>query len=269
MARRRIRRGTTPKIVGGVAILLFCISALAGVVGYVLYLQGMHGRYDPDTFCPYDGNHDRTAILVDASDPLSPTQVKRVREYLEDLRHRLSLHEWVGLYVLSEANLVLPSPVFALCNPGSAEEANLLYENPERIRRQFADRFQKPMITALAQLTTPSVPQATSPILEMIRSVITDRHYRSSGHRRLIIISDMLQNTREYTHYAGDYGFESFKALAYARDFLNLSMLNVDVEVLYLKRTATETLQTRRHVGFWELYFSAVDADLDRVEPLL
>lgn len=269
MGRRRLKRGSTPKIAGGVVILLFCISTLAGVVGYVLYLQGMHGRYDPDTFCPYDGNHDRTAILVDASDPLSPTQVKRVREYLEDLRHRLSLHEWVGLYVLSETNLVLPSPVFALCNPGSAEEANLLYENPERIRRQFAERFQKPMIAALAQLTTPSAPRATSPILEMIRSVITDRRYRSSGRRRLIIVSDMLQNTRDYSHYTGDYSFELFRAQAYAREFLNLSMLDVYVEVLYLKRTTTEALQTRRHVGFWELYFSAVDATLDRVEPLL
>lgn len=271
MARRRRRgRGSGPKRLAGAAILALSLAVLGGMGGFALYLQDQRGRYDPDTFCPVDGTHDRTAIVIDASDPLSATQVKRVREHIEDLRRRLRLHEWVGLYVLDQDNLVLPRPVFALCNPGNEDQANPLYENPDRIRRQFVERFQEPMVRAVERLATLEPDgQPTSPILEMVRAVATDREYRSSGRRRLVIVSDMLQNMPGYSHYKGSHGFDSFRVLPYSEEFLNLSLLDVDVEVLYLKRITTEGLQTLGHVRFWENYFDAVDASLVRVEPLL
>ncbi len=270
MARRRRRGGSAPKQAAGVAILAVCFAIMAGLGWLFLHLKEQQARFDPETFCPLDGRHDRTAILIDASDPLSATQVKRVREHIEDLRLHLELHEWVGLYVLGEDNLVLPRPVFALCNPGNAEQANPLYENPDRIRRQFAERFQAPMVEAVERLAEENTEeQSTSPILEMVRAVATDRGYRSSGRRRLVIVSDMLQNTPQYSHYSGEPDFGAFRESGYAGDFLNLSLLDVDVEILYLKRTKTAALQTYGHVRFWEQYFDAVDASLGRVEPVL
>ncbi len=249
--------------------MVLAIGTLGGM-GYAAWrLHASQSQYDPETFCPLDGSDRHTAVLIDASDPLSATQVKRVREYIEDLRKNLEPYEWVGLYVLNQDNLVLPQPVFSLCNPGNADQANPLYENPERIREQFESRFLRPMAEAVESLVASRLEtQNTSPILEMIRAVASDRRFRS-GNRRLIVISDMLQNVPQYSHYSGDYDFDSFRLNPYSENFLGVSLLMTEIEVIYLKRPSTVNLQTHGHVGFWERYFDAVDASLERVEPVL
>ena len=272
MARRRRRGGggSNAKTLLAAVILAVALGSLAGLAGFIWHLNVEKSRFDPETFCPHDGSDWHTAILIDASDPLSSTQVKRVLEMLGDLRRDLRLHEWVGLYVLDENDYALPQPEFALCSPGSEEQANPLYENPERIRRTFEEEFQQPLVLAVEELGTEGQPeQSTSPILEMIRAVATDRSFRFSGTRRLVIVSDMLQNMPEYSHYRGTADFGQFSGLEYAKPFLGMSLLDVDVEIIYLKRAQTARLQTRGHIRFWEEYFDSLDASLNRVEPVL
>jgi len=272
MARRRGRgRGRSSfKNALAAAILAAAIGTLASLGFFVLHEQEKRGSYDSETFCPLDGSERHTAILIDASDTLSPTQVNRVIDHVDGLRRDLDLHEWVGLYVLDEDDISLPQPVFALCNPGSGAQANPLYENPERVRRQFEQKFSRPLAEAVESLATDArQEQSTSPILEMIRAVATDRRFSASSGRRLLVVSDMLQNMPAYSQYGGDFDFDAFRRLPYAEQFLNVSLLEVDVELIYLKRAHTARLQTRGHIDFWESYFDAVDASLNRVEPVL
>ena len=185
-------------------------------------------------FCPDDGNYPRTAVLIDATDSLSATQAKAVREEVEGLRRRLGRYEWVGVFVLSEDNLVLPVPEIQKCNPGS--EPNPIYENPELVRRRFETEFRRPIDDAIARLVNATRPSSTSPILEMIRAVALDRNYVSTQPRRLIVVSDMLQNVSRYSHYRDRGDFPSWRNTEYAREFLQVSLLGVDVEILYLRR---------------------------------
>ena len=260
--RRRERRNA----VFALALALLVVAAIVAAIA-----PWSAGKYDPDTFCPKDGNYARTAILVDATDSLSASQIKSVAEEVNALRDRLALHEWVGVFVLNEDNIVLPAPKIALCNPGDASTANPLYQNPDQIRRKFEQKFRRPMEDAIRALAeTP--PQSTSPILEMIRAVALDRNFDSTKKRRLIIVSDMLQNTPPtYSHYGGEANFAAWRETEHAREFLQLSLLDAEVEILYLKRAdpAARIAQTRGHVAFWEDYFAATGATVKILKPIL
>lgn len=223
--------------------------------------------YDEKTLCPKDGDYPRTAVLIDATDALNASQVKTIREEVTALRDRLALHEWVGIFVLNEDNLVLPAPEVALCYPGDESTANPLYENPRQIRRRFEREFRDPIEAAVQRLADlPSRP--TSPILEMIRAVALDRNFDSTKGRRLLVVSDLLQNVPEYSHYRAEPDFEQWRQTPYAREFLLLSLLDVQIDVLYLRRTETRPRQTRGHVKFWEEYFHAVGAVVETLKPV-
>ena len=261
MAQRR-RRGR-PK-----APFLALGAAVGVLVALVVVALWPRGEYDPKTLCPQDGDYSRTAVLIDATDSLSATQVKAIREEVGALRDRLALHEWVGIFVLDEDNLVLPSPNVALCYPGDESTANPLYENPRQIRRRYEREFQAPIEAALERLA--SLPaERTSPILEMIRAVALDRNFDSTKGRRLIVVSDLLQNVPDYSHYRTNPDFGKWRDTAYGREFLQLSLLDVNVDILYLKRADARSLQTRGHVAFWEDYFDAVGAVVHTLKPIL
>lgn len=260
MAQRRHRsRPKAPFVVLGIVF--------AGLVALLAIALWPRGEYDPKTLCPKDGDYSRTAVLIDATDSLSATQVKTIREEMGALRERLTLHEWVGIFVLDEDNLVLPQPEVALCYPGDASTANPLYENPRQIRRRFEQKFRAPIEAAVERLAA-LPPKRTSPILEMIRAVALDRNFDSTKERRLIVVSDLLQNVPDYSHYRANADFEQWRETPYAREFLQLSLLEVDVDILYLKRIDTQPLQTRGHVAFWEDYFDAVGAVVHTLKPI-
>lgn len=240
---------------GGV---LLALLLAAGVV--VAFAPRHSGEYHPATFCPKDGQYARTAILIDATDSLDDAQIKSATERAADLiGNRLAVHEWTGVFVLDEENLILPSPRIALCNPGGGDECNPLFANCRDAAREFDEKFAAPVaaeIRALAGLP----PDDRSPILEMIRAVSLDGGFDSTRKRRLIIVSDMLQNTPAYSHYGGDFNFSEWQKSDYARDFLRLPLAETEVEIWYVKRAGLEHLQTHGHIEFWNQYFAATGA---------
>ena len=258
------RRSKRPLPKAPFVALGLTVAVLAVAVALAFWPRG---EYDPTTLCPTDGDYPRTAVLIDATDALSASQVKTIREEVNALRKRLTLHEWVGIFVLDEGNLVLPQPEVALCNPGDESTANPLFENPRQIRKRFEQEFRAPIEESVERLASlPS--KSTSPILEMIRAVALDGNFDSTKDRRLIIVSDLLQNVPEYSHYRQDANFDRWRDMPYARDFLQLSLLDVDVDILYLKRPDVRSLQTRGHVAFWEDYFDAVGAVVQTLKPV-
>ena len=249
-------------------IALGVVGAL--VAGSLIAALWPRPQYDPRNLCPLDGVYPRTAVLIDATDVLSDSQVKTITEEIDALRRRLAVHEWVGIFVLNECDLALPTPEVALCNPGDESAANVLYENPRQMQRRFEREFQAPIEAAVRRLSQlPS--SSTSPLLEMIQAVAGDRNFDSTASRRLIIVSDMLQNVPAYSHYRDGADFATWRNTNYAREFLQLSLLGVEVDILYLKRIAdgTREKQTRGHVAFWEDYFDAVGATVNTLKPIL
>lgn len=260
MARRR-RAGKRTAPIAALAVLA---AAVAVAVGFL----AMRPEIDTESLCPVDGNYGRTAVLIDATDALTRSQAKAIREEVDDLLQRLEDHEWVGVFVLSEENVVAALPEFEKCNPGS--DPNPLIENPMEVLRRFREEFRKPIDDALDRLLDTTEPSPTSPILEMIRAVSLESNFSMTKQRRLVIVSDMLHNVPQYSHYRDGFDFDGWRSGDYAQDVLEASLLGVEVEMLYLRRGDQRSgpLQTYRHVRFWEDYFRALGATLKVVKPI-
>lgn len=262
------------RIVAVVAVLL----ALAFlVVAVIVVAPWKANAYSAATFCPHDGNYPRTAVLIDATDSLSESQIKTVLDNINSLRQKdpdtgrepLEIYEWVGIFVLNEDNLTLPKPTVALCYPGSEDTANLLYQNPRRIQDRYEKQFLRPLEETAKRLAG-APEQSSSPIFEMIRAVALVKSFDSTKKRRLVIASDMLQNVAEYSHYGNAPDYAKWRETEYAQKFLEPSLLRgVTVEIWYLKRPGeTGDLQTRGHVDFWEQYFNDVGAEVAALRPI-
>ena len=104
----------------------------------------------------------------------------------------------------------------------------------------------------------------------MIWAVALDRNFDSTKKRRLIVVSDMLQNTPEYSHYQNGADFSAWRNSAHGREFPQFSLLGVEVEILYLKRTDdfARAAQNRGHVRFWEDYFVELGAFVKILKPI-
>ena len=82
-------------------------------------------------------------------------------------------------------------------------------------------------------LTTPASDE--SPIFESIQSIAVRAFGalpESNKDRRLVIASDMLQNTPEYSQYHGIGSFEEFKRSQYYRR-VRADLRGVEVELYY------------------------------------
>jgi hypothetical protein len=253
--RRRARR----HIAGTVAAAAFLLAAL-GAAGY-----GLLGRETVDArACPSSGPAGHLVLLVDKTDPFTRTQRLAFAELLREIATaRVARGELVSVFVLGESVDAAVEPVFERCNPGSAQDASKWNANPERLRRQYEQNFLEPL-AAVAQHIQVAKPAAVSPIMEMLQLVAINGFRRNAVHgpRRLIVVSDMLQNTNEYSHYRGEASFERLRERPYFQR-VRVDLSGVAVELRYLMHAPA--LQNRGHARFWEAYIREMGASLTAV----
>lgn len=260
---REERRKRQTRLGAGLIVLAF-ILLLAGL-GIYLNLKTKQTRLDPETFCPLAGPSAVTVVLIDRSDPLNPVQQEALRKRLTVLKDGLALHERLAVYAVSDTHASLPPPLFDLCNPGRGEGLSPLVANPERARQRWEAEFSARLDEVLATMLDPGS-EPTSPILESIQAAaVAGFREIQALPRRLIIVSDMIHNTAEFSQIRQpNASFAELKASPYYRK-VRADMRGVEVSVFYVRRDNMAHVQGRRHVEFWQEYFAAQGATLARV----
>ena len=134
------------------------------------------------------------------------------------------------------------------------------------LQRQFQEQFRAPMLKLADELQA-TKPGNTSPVFEMLQLVSINSIAKQAvdGPKRLIIVSDMLHNTPEYSMYRKHEDFKAFQSSDYSRR-LNTDFAGARVELHYIMNTPH--LQTRRQLLFWEEYFKNSNGLLAAVRPL-
>jgi hypothetical protein len=259
-AQRRFAR----HVALGIAAICVFLSALAGA-GYYLYTR------DPDidrrTLCPKNGPRGHTVLLVDKTDPLNFSQKQAFLRLLEELvDRRIARGELISVFVLGEDLRDGAKPLVEVCNPGSAEGKSALTANLAKLDAQFRERFREPLLKQADALIS-TTPARNSPILEMLQLVSINgfRKHTVPNNRRLIIVSDMLHKTPQYSMYQGIIEFESLAGTEYGRK-MNAELPRVDVEIHHVLHYPK--LQTRRQLDFWSAYFARMGARIVAVRPL-
>ncbi len=150
-------------------------------------------------------------------------------------------------------------PILSLCKPDDGSDANWLYENETLLRGVFEKRFAQPLTALVDRLLKPAQAPA-SPILETIRAVSLLPSFREAEERRkLIVVSDLLENTARYSHYTTTPDYQDFRRSPYGASVLP-SLHGVDVELVYLPNKRAHRRQGSAHLAFWQSYLTEAGA---------
>lgn len=261
---RRAKGRQTQQIFIGVFCLAFFFAVL-GAAGY--YFFAREPGPDKATLCPAKGPKGHYVLFVDKTDPLSFTQKQAFSVLLNDLvRKRLPEGYLLSVFVLGEDFKATAEPLVELCNPGSGENSSKWTSNVDWARRDYEQKFIKPLMLQ-AEALQGSKPAQASPIFEMLQLVAINGFRRQDvkGERRLILISDMLHNNGSFSMYRAAPDYSSFADTDYGRK-TRADLQGVEAELYYLINTPQ--FQTRRNQKFWEEYFDKSGARLVEVFPL-
>lgn len=263
MARqRRSRRGSRRggaggdgwKIALGAVLALIAFGGL-GAVAWFSATVAPPPTLDAETLCPAGGPAAVTVVLLDVSDDLPEPARLQVRTRLLDLADAMPTHGLLELRVLSPDDAA-GRVLFSRCNPGTGEGLSSLTANPEAVRRTWDEGFRQPL-TALLEAGLPAAPADTSPIMRAIQRAALD-HFdgqaAAAREKRLVVVSDMLENTPAYSQYAGDLTFTRFAATPAFQD-LRTDLAGAAVTVLYVqRRPGAAPFDTGAHIAFWNTW---------------
>jgi hypothetical protein len=220
MSRRSRRGGSRDK--GRIAGWIFGSIGAAIIAAIVIFagtLTLSKRATDRTTACPTDRYDSITAVLVDLTDSLNPTQAAALRNALLKVRNDVPRFGRMEVYPLKSVAKTTIETLFAGCSPGSGRDVNSrIYGNPELADRlwqkQFADKVDK----VVAEIQT--LPQENnSPLLEGVQSIAVTAFggpmAENAVNKRFVIISDMIHYTPQLSMYQGAPLFERFKGTQY------------------------------------------------------
>lgn len=249
-------------------LVLIGLSSLVilGLISASIALRDTQ-RYDPLTLCPLNQDFARTIILIDQTDPLTDNQHRFLRNLAGRIKTDLRRFEKLSIYLLDDKNYYGAEPVFELCNPGTGADANELYQNPRLIQLKYEEQFGEPLDAIFDRLPRDRTAEH-SPILEMIKAVsLSEDLTNTETPTRLIILSDMLQNVPDYSHYKlPKMDFQRFRNSSYARRN-RTDLGGATIIIVYLLRPGIKR-QGNDHIQFWLDTFSISNARVLEVRQI-
>lgn len=191
---------------------------------------------DPQTFCRSDGPWATTAILIDHTDSLSFTTKADIEGRIKNLLNEIEENHEISLLEVDPMHNVSPSPIVQVCHPGDPDEADPLMQSEAILRRRWQQRFLDPLAEGLRKTLTYKE-AGLSPIMEAMQ-VVSIQHLQAKRRnipRRLVVISDFLQNSDATSFYKNRPDFDCFRDTPQARG-LNVDMQGVAVELWLIQR---------------------------------
>ena len=266
--RRHSRRGDLSSrdlAIGGVGVVVLFL--LLGVGARFTIFAPKPPDRDPETGCPEGGPAALTAILVDVTDQVGAISRADVLAHLDEYVSNSREDEMVLAYEAKPVGSQIGEPLLSVCHPGDPEAASEWTENPRLIRRRLEERFERPLEDLFADLLGREE-APTSPLMESVQSVavsVLGRHENADLPKRLILVSDLMQNTRNLSFFRQSVDYDRFTATVGA-DALSTDLRGAAVEILFVQRAAHRRLgDTRGLVDFWGRWIEDQGGTLNRV----
>ncbi len=218
---------------------------------------------DTQTSCRMDRNDPaHTIVLIDQSDPFNPNDLDWVYEFVDAEARSLPKYGRLTVLTPNAADPYSPSVVFSNCTPGSVEDANPVFQNPQMIDDTWRDTFYQPLVTEVeaAMVTTR---QSSSPLFEAVFA-ITDRadFQPEHGQRRIVLVSDLMQHSDGFSFYNAGADYDAFMQSRLADQIP--AMANIDVVARIVPRQIYD-LPLSDVKTFWRNYFETADASYGSV----
>ena len=266
MSRVAKRRRRSQERTGWIYITIAALGFLAiGVAAVTFTLR--ERKTDKMSGCPTDHYDSVTAVLVDMTDALDPTQAAALRNAMLKIRDATPKYGRLEIYTLAPVTASTLAPIFAACSPGSGRDVDSsLYGNPELADRVWKTRFGDNVAEVVKGLEN-LAPQANSPILEGVKSVSVTAFgnplARNSKIKKFILISDLIQNAPRLSMYRGMPDFDAFRQTQYFQE-TRPALRGAEVELVPIERETASNIQDTRWRSFWIRYFQSLNDTVER-----
>lgn len=254
-------------------LTVLCVLVGASLFGFFIYksVGDAAPQFDKVTFCP-PKVPSVTAVLVDGTDVFSAVQRAAIRSRLDAVKEVVPKRGRIDLYAIGEEQDGLPRALMSVCNPGTAEEADKFTENAALVKKRWTRDFSDKLDQELGNLLE-TKEAAISPIMEAVQAIAIQSfgaaETRDAVEKRFVIVSDLLQYTKEYSQYQGVKGdaFGAFSKSDYYRK-VRPDLRGADVEILYVRRSTKNNVQGKEHLLFWEKFIDASNGHLVHYIPI-
>ena len=248
----------------GYLIMGLVVILLAAAATYLFVNEGNRVKIDPITFCPTEESEQfgKTVALLDLTDPLNKAQKEFFLKEIEELKDQIPKHHSLTIYTLDEDLDLGKSIKISMCNPGTVEDIKGAYDkisiNPNEIKKKWEEGFSKQISDEVNNIIIKENSQNTSPVMEMFQLIALKEFKGFKGtDNKIIILSDMLQNTSEMSMYQD--GLVSYPQFSKTENFLRLKTslnYNVSVEIFLIQRDGFRKMQdSPNFYNFWGQYF--------------
>jgi hypothetical protein len=176
-------------------------AVLIGVLALSTTVWAMRpAEIEAETLCPSSraiAGH--TLVIVDRTDRWTPSVGEALKGVVERAQRTTVQHAKFSVVSLDKSQTV--QPIFSVCNPGAPTVLSDLYRGRRFTERDFEERFIGASDAVIEKVSAPSA-ASTSPIVEYLhRWLGGDDFNKSVPNRRVILISDMRQNSPLYNIY--------------------------------------------------------------------
>lgn len=213
---------------------------------------------DSETNCRLDRQDpSHTIVLVDQSDPFNATDMAWVRALLEDEARALPKYGRLTLSVPNAASAYDPVTVWTGCSPGSAAAANPIFQNPKMIEQAWQAKFHNPLMAGAEAVLIDNV-APSSPLMEAMFTLGDRPDFQENvPARRLILVSDLMQHSKEFSMYKTGTDWEAFEGSPLMDMRPGLEGVEVVSRVVPRQEYALPLGEVK---AFWQRWFKATGA---------
>lgn len=216
---------------------LVMMAIVLGIIVAAVLLRPEPIIRDPETLCRAEGPYSITALLLDRTDSFGAQTKDDLKIQIQNLLDTVKENHEISLFTVESTQDKGLEPIIKVCNPGDPKDVDPLVQSQAIVRRKWQHKFRQPLDevlqTLLAEKEAPS-----SPIMESVQSVSLTHFQateRRSIPRRLIIISDLLQNSDACSFYRESPNFSRFQRTHEALG-LNPDLRGVEIELWLIQR---------------------------------
>jgi hypothetical protein len=233
-----------------------------------LYFAAVGDHVDKDgIFCPTTGAKSQTLILVDASDTIGDLTRTEITQRLSDLAAATPTGGRLTIRTL-RSDSHGTDQIFDLCNPGDGSDLSYIIANPDLAKRKWQSGFEGPLSMALKQATNDNQSK-TSPLMGAIQQYAVERLVSKAAQgipTKLILISDMFENTPDFSMYRQGADFAAFMHSPAATTY-DTDLHGADVELWLITRSKPPA-DPNGLTLFWNQWIARADGSLARVSKL-
>ncbi len=258
MPRRRRRRNSANLWRGAILAMVSGTFALFATAALM-----QPPALDAETGCRLDRKDPaHTVLLIDQSDPFAENDLGWVDDLLAAETRALPRHGRLTVIVPDADRPHEPDVRFSACTPGSAADANPLFQNPAMIEAAWTHEFHDPLKAVVSGVLGDRNAPA-SPLMETLYAVADRADFQPARkNRRIVIVSDLMQHSADFSFYRAGADRAAFDTTSLAAEIPSLSGVTVAARIVPRQEYDLPLNEVK---AFWRSWFGEAGAEFGSV----